>query len=118
MTVAAQSPTTTIPASPARLRSGDWGARIGAPHHTTIAKGDLVTITTRGGKTWDARVTDIVTVGADYALVGTESVAPPPHKPTRPAVRARSSSSPRGWRSCGYPGCNPRHCDECGGEGA
>jgi len=24
---------------------------------------------------------------------------------------------PAGWRPCGYPGCNPNHCDECDGEG-
>lgn len=116
MATAAPSTAAPIPASPARLRSGSWGARISAPHHTAVARGDLVTITTRDGKTWDARITEVVHVGADYALVGTASVKPPPKQQSSRPVR--SSSGPRNWRPCGYPGCNPRHCDECDGEGA
>ena len=33
--------------------------------------------------------------------------------------RSKSSSSYRAnWSPCGYPGCNPNHCDECDGRGA
>ena len=27
------------------------------------------------------------------------------------------ASRKRNWQPCGYPGCNPRYCDECDGEG-
>ena len=33
-----------------------------------------------------------------------------------PATRDRTASGTprrRAWRPCGYPGCNPQHCDEC-----
>ena len=37
-----------------------------------------------------------------------------------PAVKAapKARTVPRGWRPCGYPGCNPGYCDECDGKGA
>ena len=34
------------------------------------------------------------------------------------AKPARAAMVRRAWRPCGYPGCNPTHCDECDGEGA
>ena len=36
-----------------------------------------------------------------------------PKSPARPTGTRRLS-----WRPCGYPGCNPGHCDECDGKGA
>lgn len=34
-----------------------------------------------------------------------------------PAKSAARSGRPRYWRPCGYPGCSPRYCDECDGQG-
>ena len=35
--------------------------------------------------------------------------------PARVAVRTTRAPSRRDeWRPCGYPGCSPAHCDECG----
>ena len=87
--------TTTIHATPCKLRNGSWGARTSAP----VAIGDTVTITTRGGKTWDARVTHVVWTGDGVAIVATESL-------DRPAPRngdgcSRSAKRSRGiWTGC------------------
>ena len=89
---------TTInrPATPCKLRTGAWGART-APE---VQVGDTVTITTRAGKSWDARVTKIVWTGDDAAVVATESL-------DRPAPRKS-----RNGCSCDGDCCRPRcHCD-------
>ena len=44
----------------------------------------------------------------DGFWVPADKLSPPP--PIR-------YEAPRGWRSCGYPGCSPTYCDECDGEG-
>ena len=33
------------------------------------------------------------------------------------APAARSARPARRWHPCGYPGCNPAHCDDCDGRG-
>ena len=65
----------TIPATPAKLRDGSWGAR--APRNVQV--GQTLTITTRAGKSWDATITRIVWVGDDVALCATESLDRPRH---------------------------------------
>lgn len=38
--------------------------------------------------------------------------------PSRPVRRPGWRPGRRtGWVPCGYPGCNPGHCDECDGKG-
>lgn len=51
---------------------------------------------------------------ADQARTLVASAAPAPSRPTSSPTAARTR---RPWRPCGYPGCNPRYCDECDGEG-
>jgi hypothetical protein len=63
--------TTTITASPAKLKNGSWGARV----RGDVTEGDTITITTRGGKSWDARVTKVVWSGEGVAVCATESLA-------------------------------------------
>lgn len=46
-----------IPATPKKLRSGDWGA---LAKSESVRKGDTVQITTRSGKTWTATVNKVV----------------------------------------------------------
>ena len=36
---------------------------------------------------------------------------------TAPSHSTRTSRPRRAFRPCGYPGCNPAHCDECDGAG-
>lgn len=52
----------TVTASPAKLRDGSWGARVPG----NAAKGDGVTIKTRAGKTWPARVVVVLWSGEDH----------------------------------------------------
>lgn len=64
----------------------------------------MVTVTTKAGKSWQATVAKVVWTDGTATLVTTR----------------QSDSGPsrrRPFRPCGYPGCNPGHCDECDGEG-
>ena len=65
-------------ATPYKLRSGDWGVRV----RGTVRAGDTVTVRTRAGKTWTARIERVVWSGDGVALCATES-------------RSRRSSGPR-----------------------
>src|SRR3954465_11943238 len=62
----------TIPATPAKLNSGAWGARV-AGHQ--VAVGDEVSIAAQSGKAWTATVSRIVWKGPDVTLVATGEVA-------------------------------------------
>ena len=65
-----------------------------------------------GGK-WDAAAKGW-RVPADKADAARALVAgATPKAPARPTGAARRP----GWHPCGYPGCNPVHCDECDGRG-
>lgn len=66
-------------ATPTKLRSGDWGARIIGNTET----GEIIQIWTRSGKTWLAEVVKVVWTGTDrdgrnVAIVATRSVDRPP----------------------------------------
>ncbi len=72
-------------ATPTKLRSGDWGAKI----HGTVAIGDEITITTRAGKSWQARVSRVVWTDGSVAICATTS-------PDRPQATRRSGT----WTGC------------------
>ena len=56
-------------ATPTKLRSGNWGARVqGSRPHA----GDEITITTRAGKSWTARVERVLWSGGNVHIVATE----------------------------------------------
>jgi len=59
-----------ITATPTKLRTGDWGARVPNEH---IEEGDLVVITTKAGKSWTAVVEKVVWKGNGIAICATES---------------------------------------------
>lgn len=89
-------------ATPTKLRDGTWGARVSG----RVSEGDLVTIRTSTGKTWQARITRIVWAGkdrdgADAAIVATASTEP---KPATPARRARIGAPRAGGRCRGCRG--------------
>jgi len=99
---------TVIPASPAKLRDGSWGARV---RGSAPAVGSTVQVTTKAGKSWSARITKVVAQFDDAALVAVESDTP--SQPARP-VRPSYATARRVGRGCGYPGCTGRNfCDEC-----
>jgi hypothetical protein len=79
-------------ASPTKLRSGEWGAKVqGAPK-----VGDEITIQTRGGKSWTAQVTRIIWSGDDVAICATSSSSGRPEPTTldgRTAIRGQHWSS-------------------------
>lgn len=67
--------TTTIPAAtPTKLRSGEWGAKV---QTADIREGQAVEITTKGGKSWVATVTKVVWRGDGVAIVATGQRARP-----------------------------------------
>lgn len=82
--------TATRTASPTKLRSGEWGARVNG----TVREGDIVTITTRAGKTWDAEVVKVVWSGDGVAICATASLS------RRPAPSRRHAAH---TTHCGYP---------------
>jgi hypothetical protein len=109
-------------ATPARIkRTGAWGARVpssaGRP-----AVGQVITITTRHGKSWHAYVSAIVAEYADATIVSTESI-------DRPAPSARASGRGLGHGgecrcggtddllSFGYAPGQRVQCESCGGWG-
>ena len=77
-----------IPATPAKLRYGSWGARVS---DADVREGDVITITTRSGKSWDARVTRIVWSNDSVAVCATESL----DRPASPTRRGRGT-----WTGC------------------
>lgn len=62
--------TQNIPASPTKLRDGNWGAKV----RGHVAEGDIVRITTRAGKSWDAQVTMVVWTGDGWTICATKSI--------------------------------------------
>jgi|GEM_PF-3190725 len=88
----ANATSSTIPATPAKLRDGSWGARI----EGSAALGDILQITTQAGKTWQARVTRVVWQGEGVALVATASLDSAP----RAAAPAKRTASVRTSGRC------------------
>jgi hypothetical protein len=84
-----------------KLKDGSWGILAGQE----LSLGALVTVVKRSGETKNEILGELVYAGeGDWVYrIG--------HNSSRPVRRARA------WRPCGYPGCNPSHCDECEGEG-
>lgn len=97
------------PAKPAKLRDGNWGARVGP----TVERGETVEVRTAAGKTWLAQVVEIVaTTATGEKVVRTFSLDRAP--------RATASSSRRTGCACGsredgfgaiLP--NSRNCSRC-----
>ena len=56
-------------ATPTKLRSGEWGARV----EGQISVGDTIEIRTRAGKLWSAIVVKVIWHNNEVALVATRS---------------------------------------------
>ena len=59
-----------LTASPIKLRSGDWGAKV----EGKAVEGDPITVTTRAGKSWQAFVAKVVWIGNGVTIVATRSL--------------------------------------------
>lgn len=95
---------TLLKASPTKLRNGDWGAKVLG----TVTEGDTVTITTRAGKSWDAKVTKVLWTKDGVAICATESL-------DRTPKRRRSNGCDCDCYDCKpYCRCEP-HCNCRGG---
>lgn len=105
--------TTTITpqASPTKLRSGEWGAKV---QTADIHEGQAIEITTKGGKSWTATVTKVVWRGDGVAIVATGQRARPAdayshqgyRASRRPCKTGGNCSSFNSGRSCGGYDCD------------
>lgn len=109
---------TTIAASPTKLRNGSWGAKTSAD----VSVGDIVTISTRAGKSWDARVTHVIWTGKSKYSAGQVSICATERVESRPAPTYSSISHGGGncsrccqtatrraqiWEDCDFCGAEP-----------
>jgi hypothetical protein len=77
-------------ATPAKLRSGAWGARV----EGAVAKGDTLTITSRSGKSWRARVEKIVWTDGSASICATSSLDSGPPRSAGGATRRSGGRRP------------------------
>ena len=97
----------TITASPTKLQSGAWGAKV---QSETVQAGDTVTITTRAGKSWDATISKVLWTGDGVSICATESNG---SSSSRPRRRGRSCACDD---DCCASGCRcDSHCNCQGG---
>lgn len=109
----------TITATPAKLRSGEWGARV----RQSVHEGDEIEITTKAGKSWVATVTKVVWSGNGSSIVATESKSKSRNGYTPAKRDSRGYVTERGHHDgyCGYTcpvsgkRCCPEHgpCHDC-----
>jgi hypothetical protein len=96
--------TTEIAASPAKLNTGAWGAKV----QGRVEVGQALRITTRAGKSWTATVERVVWTDGKVSLVSTRSAD---RKPT-------SKASSSGCRHCCRTATRTAQiwedCDYCG----
>ena len=59
-----------LTASPIKLRSGEWGARV----QGSAVEGASIKVTTRAGKSWQAFVSKVVWSGSGITIVSTRSL--------------------------------------------
>ena len=93
----------SIIASPTKLKSGDWGARVQA----AVSPGSIITIRTRAGKEWDARVSRVVWTDGRVSICATEVTDHHGHSIQSGASYLRGATAP-GGRRC--PECGDREC--------
>jgi hypothetical protein len=103
-------------ASPTKLRSGGWGARVDG----SCGEGDRIQVTTKGGKSWDASVRRVVWSGNGVSIVETQTL----RSGCTPAIRDKAGYVVERGRHEGYCGhpcpvsglkCCPKNgpCHDC-----
>ena len=88
-----------LSASPAKLQSGAWGARV---RSETVRAGDTIQITTSSGKSWQARVERVLWAGEGVAICATVCLDRAPQTPRYDPSTGRYLSG-AGADHCGYP---------------
>jgi formamidopyrimidine-DNA glycosylase len=90
-----------LTATPTKLRDGSWGARVKG----AVNAGDVVTIKTSTGKTWDAKVEAVLWSGDGVSLCKTSSLDRAP----APSSGSRFTRRTGGCRGCGGPIRHAKH---------
>jgi len=84
------STSTSTFATPAKLRDGSWGVRVqGAAH-----PGQVVTVRTQAGKTWETEIERVVWQGEGVTLASTRQVSARPASLARAVSRCKSCRGP------------------------
>jgi hypothetical protein len=87
-------------ASPTKLRSGEWGARVSG----SVREGDKIEITTKAGKTWTAIVKKVVWSKDGISIVATEeSKSRNGYTPAKRDSRGYVTERGHDEGYCGYP---------------
>lgn len=98
-----------LEATPYRLRSGEWGARVKHADGSKPAEGDKIKVTARSGKTWTAEIARVVWSNKAVSLVATA----PKNGNTRRRSYARRGRSYRGPCEHGHPHTDRNPCPTC-----
>ncbi len=83
-------------ATPTKLRSGDWGARV----EGAAAVGDTIQITARSGKSWIATVDRVVWTGSGATICSTRRAATATPRTVKGNGRTATVSGGRRSRRC------------------
>lgn len=105
----------SVHATPSKLRDGSWGIRTDRP----VEPGEVVTVTTRAGKTWNATVSRVLWTGTDrkghrVCLCATESRRQghsSQHRHSRRQGRCRECGGP--IQNCSYHRAMGGLCGQC-----
>jgi len=92
-----------------KLQDGTWGIRTSS----VVAPGAVVIVSRKDGTQSNQTVRAVIWTDGTACLCSVEPTAKPVPAAPKAAPAARRSN----WRPCGYPGCNPQHCDDCEGQG-
>lgn len=90
-----------IDATPTKLPSGDWGAKVNG----TVKVGDVVTVTTRAGKSWEAAISRVLEHAGGVSICATTSRSQDSRGYGH--IQARGTVAPH-RRRC--PTCGSREC--------
>lgn len=93
----------SISATPAKLKTGDWGARVIG----TAKPGDVLTITSAGGKSWIASVERVVWTNGEVTLCATASNS------DRPSSSGRCKGCGHAIRNAPHHRAMGGYCGEC-----
>lgn len=103
-------------ATPMKLKSGAWGARASSE---AVRAGDVLCITTKAGKSWDAMISRVIWAGNGVAICATERKASNPCAPQKNSShytaeqagcsRCCETATRRAqiWEDCEYCGTEP-----------
>lgn len=92
-------------ATPTKLRSGAWGARVDG----TPEPGAIITVNTRSGRSWEAAVDQVVWTDGSTSVVSTRSVAEASTDAAPYALHGGSGYGCNGWEKGAIVRASERH---------